>query len=61
MGTVLCNQERAFSITWLIGEGLSFNLYTAWMADYLSDNIRLRYFENPTSIAIADMAACASP
>jgi hypothetical protein len=58
MGNILCNQDRAFTITWLIGEGLSFNLYTVWMTEYLSSNIRLRYFQNPTSVAIADMSAC---
>jgi hypothetical protein len=58
MGNIHCNQDRAFTITWLIGEGLSFNLYTVWMAEYLSGNIRLRYFQNPTSIAISDMGAC---
>ncbi len=58
IGTILCNQDRAFTITWLIGEGLSFNLYTVWMTEYLSSNIRLRYFQNPTSVAISDMSAC---
>jgi hypothetical protein len=56
MGTVLCNGERAFGLTWLIGEGLAFNLYNTWMSSYQSSNVLLRYFQNPTATAIADLA-----
>jgi hypothetical protein len=58
MGLVTCNGNRAFDVTMLIGEGLLFNLYPAWMDAYLSSNIKLKYFENPTSLAIADLQAC---
>jgi hypothetical protein len=62
LGTIKCNGVRAFAQTWLIGEGLEFNIYNAWMDAYVSSNVQLRYFENPTSVAIADLAACtASP
>jgi hypothetical protein len=61
MGTVLCNGERAFGLTWLVGTGLAFNLYNTWMSSYQSSNIRLRYFANPTAVAIADLAGCTPP
>jgi hypothetical protein len=60
MGLVTCNGNRAFDVTMLIGEGVLFNLYPAWMDAYLSSNIELKYFENPTSLAIADLQACTS-
>ena len=60
MGLVTCNGNRAFDVTMLIGEGVLFNLYPAWMDAYLSSNINLKYFENPTSLAIADLQACTS-
>jgi hypothetical protein len=59
LGQIICNNERAFKLSWLIGEGLNFNLYTKWMDNYDSANIRLRYFQGATPVAIADMAACA--
>lgn len=58
LGRIICNNERAFKLSWLIGEGLNFNLYTKWMDNYNSANIRLRYFQGATPVAIADMAAC---
>jgi hypothetical protein len=58
MGTITCNGDRAFDLTELIGEGLSFNLYAAWMDAYLSSNIQLSYFENPSATAISDLEAC---
>jgi hypothetical protein len=58
MGLITCNGNRAFDVTMLIGEGLLFNLYPVWMDAYLSSNVELKYFENPTSLAVADLDAC---
>jgi hypothetical protein len=58
LGTVKCNGVRAFAETWLIGEGIEFNLYNAWMDVFTSSNVELRYFENPASVAVADLTAC---
>ena len=58
MGLVTCNGNRAFDVTMLIGEGLLFNLYPAWMDAYSSSNVELKYFENPTAVAMADLHAC---
>jgi hypothetical protein len=58
LGTVKCNGVRAFAETWLIGEGIEFNLYNAWMDVFTSSNVKLRYFENSASVAIADLTAC---
>ena len=58
MGSIQCNGDRAFANTLLVGEGVFFNLYTSWMDAYLSSNIELKYFENPTALAIADLEAC---
>ena len=58
MGKITCNGERAFALTWLVGEGLAFNLYSSWMDAYQSSNILLSYYQNPTSVAISDLAAC---
>jgi hypothetical protein len=58
MGLVTCNQERAFDITLLIGEGLLFNLYTSWMDAFPSSSIQLKYFEASTSAAITDLSNC---
>ncbi len=58
LGTVKCNGVRAFAETWLIGEGIEFNLYNAWMDVFTSSNVQLRYFANPASVAIADLTAC---
>jgi hypothetical protein len=61
MGKIACNGERAFKLSWLIGEGLNFNLYTKWMDNYDNTKVRLRYFQGATSVAINDMAACTCP
>ncbi len=58
MGLVTCNGNRAFDVTMLIGEGLLFNLYPAWMDAYSSSNVELKYFENPTAVAMTDLHAC---
>jgi hypothetical protein len=58
LGSVECNGNRAFDVTWLIGEGLAFNIYDSWMDNYQSSNILLRYFSKPPSVAIADLDAC---
>jgi hypothetical protein len=58
MGLITCNRDRAFDSTLLIGEGLLFNLYPAWMDAYLSSNIQLSYFESATATAISDFQAC---
>jgi hypothetical protein len=61
MGLVTCNGNRAYDVTMLIGEGLLFNLYPAWMDSYSSSNIELKYFENPTTTAITDLIASTQP
>jgi hypothetical protein len=61
LGKIMCNGERAFQLSWLIGEGLNFNLYTAWVDNFVNTNTRLRYFQGATNYAIQDMAQCSSP
>lgn len=61
LGTVTCNGNRAFTLTWLIGEGVAFSLYDTWINAYLSSELRLRVYSNPTNVAKADLAQCALP
>ena len=58
MGSIQCNGARAFPTTWLIGEGLSFNLYSAWTSSYPSNSFSLRYFSGSSSTAITDLETC---
>jgi hypothetical protein len=58
LGTIRCNGDRAFTETWLIGEGIEFNVYNAWIAGFTSSNTNLRYFENTAEEAIDNLIAC---
>lgn len=56
----MCNGNHVFNVTMLIGKGLLFNLYLVWMDVYLLSNVQLKYFENPTSLAVTDLDTCVS-
>lgn len=60
MGLIMCNSERAYGQTYLIGEGAQFNVYSAWMQEYASPDIRLRYFPGSDDAALNDLANCTS-
>jgi hypothetical protein len=57
MGTIYCNDRKAFQTAVLLGMGAPFTIYNTWVANYPSTAFKVQYTSTISQTAIDEMVA----
>jgi hypothetical protein len=51
LGNVQCNEEQAYTTSFLIGAGTQIGLFTSWAVSWSTDTTKMKYYESLADVA----------